>query len=194
VKRAFAIVLVLLLLLVLIFYSRKTRTLAPSQANREIKPSELLVTETAASSRPASNQSAPLVGEIILRDYAKTNLSPQDDLRLMSHLMENSLLLLKSAANRPLSANEDWAALFKGQNAAHERFLPDTHTALNPKGQLVDRWETPLFFHALGQGRFELRSAGPDKILWTSDDIHRNPDGSFRQKSDLNPQALFRAK
>jgi len=132
-----------------------------------------------------------LVGEIILRDYARTNSTPQNDLTLMSHLMQNSLLLLKSAANRPLSANEDWAEFLKGQNGAHERFLPDNHAALNSKGQLVDRWSTPLFFHALGSGQFEIRSAGPDKNMWTADDIHRNSDGSFRRGSDLNPAALF---
>jgi hypothetical protein len=127
---------------------------------------------------------------VILRDYAKTNLPPQNDLTLMSHLMGNALLLLKSAANRPLSANEDWADFLKGQNSAHERFLSDNHTVLNQKGQLIDRWGTPLFFHALGNGRYEIRSAGPDKTMWTSDDIHRNADGSFRHSADLNPQAL----
>jgi len=111
----------------------------------------------------------------------------------MSRLMENSLLLLKSAANRPLSANEDWAALFRGQNAAHERFLPEEHAALNHEGQLVDRWGTPLFFHALGGGRYELRSAGPDKKLWTKDDIHRNADGSFRRGAELNSPSLLEA-
>jgi hypothetical protein len=127
---------------------------------------------------------------VILRDYAKSNLRPQNDLVLMSRLMENSLLLLKSAANRPLSANEDWADFLKGQNSAHERFLPDNHTALNAKGQLIDRWAMPLFFHALGSGRYEIRSAGPDKTMWTSDDIHRNADGSFRHGAQLNPTAL----
>ena len=105
--------------------------------------------------------------------------------------MENSLLLLKSAANRPLSANEDWAALFRGQNAAHEQLLPAQHVALNAQGQLVDRWSTPLFFHALGEGRYEIRSAGPDKKLWTTDDIHRNADGSFRRDAELNAASLM---
>ena len=97
----------------------------------------------------------------------------------MSRLMENSLLLLKSAANRPLSANEDWADLFRGKNAAQEEFLPAQHVALNDKGQLIDRWQTPLFFHALGGGRYEIRSAGPDKAMWTTDDIQRNSNGTF---------------
>jgi hypothetical protein len=90
-----------------------------------------------------------------------------------------------------LSANEDWADLLRGRNAANERFLPDTHPALNAQGQLVDRWQSPLFFHAVGGGRYEFRSAGPDRKLWTPDDLHRNPDGSFRRGAALNPPALF---
>lgn len=120
-----------------------------------------------------------LLGLTILRGYADTNLPPENDLILMSRLMENSLLLLKSAANRPLSANEDWADLLRGKNGAREEFLPAQHVALNDKGQLVDRWQTPLFFHALGGGRYEIRSAGPDKSLWTADDIQRNSNGTF---------------
>lgn len=134
---------------------------------------------------------APLLGETILRDYANTNLPPANDLTLMSRLMENSLLLLKSAGNRPLSANEDWAELLRGQNGARERFLPDHHPALSRDGKLVDRWGTPLFFHALGGGRFELRSGGPDKQLWTADDLHRNADGAFRRGTNLNPASLL---
>jgi len=105
--------------------------------------------------------------------------------------MDNSRLLLKSAADRPLSANEDWADFLRGKNSARERFLPDNHIALNTKGQLVDRWGTPLFFHALGGGRFDIRSAGPDRKLWTDDDIHRNSNGAFRHGTNLNPPGLY---
>jgi hypothetical protein len=112
-------------------------------------------------SRPAVplTQATPLLGETVLREYANTNLPPEIDLMLTSRLMENSLLFLKSAANQPLSADEDWAGLLRGQNAAHERFLPDQHVALNARGRLVDRWGTPLFFHVLGGGRWSLESS-----------------------------------
>jgi hypothetical protein len=136
----------------------------------------------------------PLLGETILRDYANTNLPPQNDLTLMSRLMENSLLLLKSAGHRPLSANEDWAELLRGENAARERFLPDQHVALNSQGQLIDRWGSPLFFQAVGGGRYEVRCAGPERKLWTADDLHRNADGSFRRGAALNPPSLLNSE
>ena len=135
----------------------------------------------------------PLIGETILRGYATAASTPENDLKLMAQLMDNFTLLVKSSAKLPMSVNEDWAAAFRGLNPAHERFLPDTHLALNPQGQLVDRWQTPLFFHPLGEHRFEIRSAGPDKKMWTADDLHRNADGSFRRGAELNPPSLLDA-
>jgi hypothetical protein len=41
---------------------------------------------------------------------------------------------------------------------------------LNDKGELVDRWGTPYFFHQLSRDHMEIRSAGPDKVMWTQDD------------------------
>lgn len=145
----------------------------------------------AALPEPSGRAPVPLLGETILAGYGSASLPPENDLTLMSRLMGNSLLLLKSAADRPLSANEDWADLLRGRNGAQERFLPEQHAALNARGQLIDRWQTPLFFHAEGGGRWSVRSAGPDRKLWTGDDLHRNSDGSFRRGDRLNPPALW---
>jgi hypothetical protein len=156
-------------------------------------PTATGVTVTVTLSPVAIPSQTPLIGESILKGYADTNLPPENDLTLISHLMDNFTLIVKSAADRPLSANEDWAAALRGFNPAHERFLPDTHLALNADGKLVDRWGTPLFFHALGARRFELRSAGPDRKLWTADDLHRNADGSFRRGAALDAPSLLEA-
>jgi hypothetical protein len=41
-------------------------------------------------------------------------------------------------------------------------------------GELLDRWGTPYWFHANGVNQVEIRSAGPDQSLFTSDDIMIN--------------------
>ena len=185
----FLIVVALLLFKMRWKFSKPRQPVQQTVTSEAVQSSITTTTITQPANTP-SGQSAPLLGETILRDYANTNLPPENDLTLMSRLMENSLLLLKAAANRPLSANEDWADLFRGKNAAREEFLPARHIALNTKGQLVDRWATPLFFHALGGGRYEIHSAGPDKKLWTSDDLERGYDGRFRRgnnATNINP-------
>jgi hypothetical protein len=42
---------------------------------------------------------------------------------------------------------------------------------INKHGELVDPWGTAYFFHQLSGKETEIRSAGPDKILWTADDL-----------------------
>ena len=168
----------------------KKNSLAPTAETN----SEIAVTSTDAHVVPPTTLAQKpdaLLGETILRDYASPRTTPENDLTSLAHLMNNFGLLVKSSADRPMSANEDWAAAFRGLNPAHKRFLPDTHVALDAQGRLVDRWGTPLFFHALGNRRFDLRSAGPDKKLWTEDDLHRNADGSFRRGAALNPASLM---
>jgi hypothetical protein len=188
VKKFIVILLLLpvLLVLVIVFGRMKWKFSRPASRPPTVQPvatNAIAVTVTT----PATGRGNPLLGETILRGYADTSLPPENDLTLMSRLMENSLLLLKAAANRPLSANEDWADLFHGKNAAREEFLPTQHAALNGKGQLIDRWQTPLFFHALGGGRYEIRSAGPDQQMWTTDDLQRNANGTFsRGTNEIN--------
>jgi hypothetical protein len=179
-KKLIVILLLLPALFVLVFVFGRMKW-KYSQPKPVPITSESAATNTTIVATPATStgNASALLGETILCGYADTNLPPENDLTLLSRLMENSLLLLKSAANRPLSANENWADLFRGKNGAREEFLPAQHVALNDQGQLVDRWQTPLFFHALGGGRYEIRSAGPDGKLWTEDDLQRNANGTF---------------
>jgi hypothetical protein len=138
-----------------------------------LRPKKVETPVTTAIEQPAATPTG-LIGERILQNYGKS--TPENDLTGVAHLMENFLLLVKTS--RSLADNQDWAAALLGQNPAQERFLPGQHPAIKD-GRLVDRWGTPLFIHALGGNRYEVRSAGPDRQLWTPDDIQRNPDGSF---------------
>jgi hypothetical protein len=200
VKRSWKIIFSVVLLTAIGWFFVSTRSTTPEAARqrRLAAAVETNVVVAVVSTNPPvgspavpPGQAQPLLGETILRDYASANTTPEQDLTQLAHLMNNFSLLVKSSADRPMSANEDWAAAFRGLNPAHERFLPDGHVALDAQGRLVDRWGTPLFFHALGNHRFDLRSAGPDKKLWTADDIHRNADGSFRRGAALNPASLL---
>jgi hypothetical protein len=188
------IIVAILLAAVAVFWlgSRQTHTIVLSPSTKPAafpEPSQPMVVTAktaSASSNSTPTEPAPLPGEIILRQYGDPSRPPEHDLTLMAQLMENYSLLVKSSAYRTLSANEDWAAAFRGTNQIHLRFLPDQHRAFNAEGQLVDRWGTPLFFHPLGSHRYEIRSAGPDRKLWTDDDIHRGADGSFQTGPHLN--------
>ena len=128
----------------------------------------------------------PLLGEHVLKNYMAPSNSLQDDLNLLSALMQSYFTLVKTHARHPMSVNEDVVEALLGKNPAKEVFLGKDHPAINDRGQLIDRYGSALFFHAVGAGHFEIRSAGPDKALWTEDDLQRQPSGEFAQGSPAN--------
>ncbi len=71
----------------------------------------------------------------------------------------------------PVGTNAEITKALNGDNPAHARFLDGVPGQINSNGELVDPWGTPYFFHQLSGHDMEVRSAGPDRIMWTSDDI-----------------------
>ena len=67
--------------------------------------------------------------------------------------------------------NDEVVRHLQGQNVKGIAVLPKTHPMINADGELMDRWGTPYFFHAESSYVMTVRSAGPDKKLWNTDDI-----------------------
>ncbi len=154
-------------------------------AGKHVLPSTLQIT----SQKPAVEK--PLVGERILEGYADASTTVRQDLTLVSHVLENFALLVKGDDPLPLGANEEIAAALRGRNRIQFRFVPDTSPLFNARGQIVDRWGAPLYFHAISHDRVEIRSAGPDKIMWTADDVQRQSDGSFLRAEQMQAPSLL---
>ncbi len=63
-----------------------------------------------------------------------------------------------------------------GNNPKRLAFIPRDHSAINDRGELTDRWNTPLFFHIESRDALDIRSAGPDREMYTEDDlVYRSP-------------------
>jgi hypothetical protein len=71
----------------------------------------------------------------------------------------------------PVGTNPEITKALAGENAKQVNFLGTDANRVNQKGELVDAWGTPYFFHQLSAMQMEIRSAGPDKIMWTADDL-----------------------
>jgi hypothetical protein len=101
------------------------------------------------------------------------NHSVQEDLQIIAEFVD---LLGKAGINHSLGDNADITAALTGTQYAGQKghLFPRQHNALRG-GRLVDRWGTPFWFHANGPGKLEIRSAGPDKQLFTPDDIAHQP-------------------
>jgi hypothetical protein len=72
----------------------------------------------------------------------------------------------------PVGTNPEITAALNGNNPKQINFIkPEAGMRVNEAGELVDAWGTPFFFHQLSGTDMEIHSAGPDKIMWTSDDL-----------------------
>jgi hypothetical protein len=74
----------------------------------------------------------------------------------------------------PSGTNAEIMKTVMGGNPKKAQLGPPEGQVVNGNGDLVDRWGTPYFFHQLSSTNMEIRSAGPDRILWTDDDLIRN--------------------
>lgn len=76
----------------------------------------------------------------------------------------------RAFGENPVGQNEDITATLLGANPQRLAFLPHGSAAI-ANGQLVDPWGTPYWFHPLSGQQMEIRSAGPDRELFTPDDV-----------------------
>jgi hypothetical protein len=71
----------------------------------------------------------------------------------------------------PVGTNPEITSALQGQNPKGINFLKADGNRVNDQGELVDAWGTPYFFHQLSATEMEIRSAGPDRIMYTADDL-----------------------
>jgi hypothetical protein len=96
------------------------------------------------------------------------------DLRIVSEIVDTFRTNFPRDGN-PVGDNAEITAALTGRNKLRLALLPSRHPAINGAGELCDRWGTPFFFHAGSATKMEIRSAGPDKKMWTADDVVFSP-------------------
>ena len=71
----------------------------------------------------------------------------------------------------PVGTNPEITSALQGDNPKHINFLKQDGNRVDEKGELVDPWGTPYFFHQISGHEMEIRSAGPDRVMYTGDDL-----------------------
>lgn len=110
-----------------------------------------------------------------LEGYASPSSNFEDDNRIIESILSTAFLLIKSDSP-PTGSNAMMVTYLQGENSAGVRILPDAHPSINQSGEIVDRLGVPLFFHGVSSQQIGVRSAGTDRLMWTSDDIYLGPD------------------
>ncbi len=137
---------------------------------------------TEAVSPPASQAvepkpAPPLPAEALLAGYADPATPPIEDLKKLHRVVTGYFSVVKDSSKNPIGGNADLAAALRGENPNQEIFVPAVHPVFSADGLLLDRWNTPLIVHPDAWRELELRSAGPDKIPYTADDLILLPNG-----------------
>jgi hypothetical protein len=105
-------------------------------------------------------------------ELAKGLNSPTGDVHADLRQINDIFMHYRSAihGDNPVGENVDITAVLTGRNRLGFAFIPPDCPAINADGELCDRWGTPYFFHQLSAQEMEIRSAGPDRKMWTADD------------------------
>lgn len=98
-----------------------------------------------------------------------TNLEPNTVVQNMSRAIRQYGEMF---GGNPVGNNQEITSQLSGKNPKHINFISvDAGMRVNGNGELVDPWGTPYFFHQLSGADTEIHSAGPDRVMWTTDDI-----------------------
>lgn len=109
-----------------------------------------------------------------LRDLHAPKGDVTSDLRIVQAVLEAFRTSFPAEGN-PTGSNAEITAALAGANRLRLVLIPRGHPALNADGELCDRWGTPYFFHSESRRRTTIRSAGPDRRMWTGDDVEHAP-------------------
>jgi hypothetical protein len=154
------------------FSSNKTELpIAP----RSISPNALLAEVVASNSPAPLATSASVPGSRNFsalppaRSLEPTDIAPEV-------VLENMRLVFRQFSStfggNPVGTNPEITRALNGGNPKQTQFIrPDSGLRINSNGELVDAWGTPFFFHQLSAKEMEIHSAGPDRVMWTRDDL-----------------------
>ncbi len=73
--------------------------------------------------------------------------------------------------SNPVGSNAEVTRALMGANPRGTKYLDPAGATLNADDELLDRWGRPYFFHAISGTMMEVRSAGPDGVLFNADDV-----------------------
>ncbi len=160
--------------------STKKRLSATSQASYGISPEHVYIGETPY---PSSFDFSPDNAQ--LRNDPK--IDPIPDAEILKEKGHPESMYISAVANLlqryndivkgglPVGLNIEVTNALLGKNPKRIALIESSHPSISPEGELMDQWKTPYAFHAESLKRVTIRSAGPDKVMYTEDDIVSNP-------------------
>jgi hypothetical protein len=124
---------------------------------------------SATGAIPTQENLAANAGELPPPPPVATNIPP---LIILQNARRAIVQYAQVYGGNPVGTNPEITAALMGNNPKRINFItPDSGLRVNEKGEMLDAWGTPLFFHQLSGHEMEIRSAGEDRKMWTLDDL-----------------------
>lgn len=129
----------------------------------------------AASPGTTPGSNSRTAGSPLAAELNAQSGSPERDVQVLHEMLRQYLRLLHSRQGLPIGNDTDLLRALTGHNPMKLVILPPDHSAVGADRRLRDRWGTPYAIHPRGNSAYEIRSAGPDRKLFTADDLAANP-------------------
>jgi hypothetical protein len=160
----------------------------PDTNSAEERPLGVSTRMTTQTGRPAALQAPPAADEALASSPSSNSLpplavapmevppTPESASLPPQIILENMRRVIRQYGDmfggNPVGTNLEITRALQGNNPKQINFLkPDDGNRVNANGELVDAWGTPYFFHQLSATDMEIRSAGPDRKMWSDDDL-----------------------
>ena len=178
---SFALIAILVLAIVLVFrlHPRPVKleraTLLPNPSAQTVTVTEAVAPTVRSTSTSQLNSPSGILA--VADSDSAPPLATGDARQREAGATDTQLLAVKGMlrdyrammSENPIGNNAEITKALLGGNRRGAEFS-NSQMKLDKDGQLVDRWNHPYFFHQLSKIDMEVRSAGPDGILWTPDD------------------------
>lgn len=165
-RRVWLGLLALLLILAGVTLLPRKTAVAPSAASTVVAPAQLGHSATRPLPPPVSADPAmrsPLADELLA-----VGQPPAADMTIVLSLFDHFREL---CGGMPVGTNAEIVNALTGNNPQRMALIARDHPAIDPAGELTDRWGTPFFFHNVARDLIGIRSAGPDREMYTDDDL-----------------------
>ena len=106
-----------------------------------------------------------------LQGFGGPNSDIRRDLTMLRDALDALVRSVKVPGALPTAGNREVVRALAGDNAYRIRFIDPAAEFINDAGEITDRWGSPIWFHFVEADDPGLRSAGPDRELWTDDDV-----------------------
>ena len=144
-------------------------TTPPDTAEIPVSPApSVTAIPTATSSVPATT--SPSAARILPGSVTEIPATAEDITEDLSAVDATIRSFQTVHGENPIGSNAEITGALLGKNLKQIKLEVPTGSRLNSEGEMCDRWGTPYFFHQVSGTEMEIRSAGPDRQMWTGDD------------------------